>query len=202
MNGRCHRRNIADAQADLAKFNKAKRLDADGNVINDLHLNNCSASGNSAEALTKLGNHLIKIANTARTQEAYLNIGTIYGFKVQVKTVQTGSLEGVPQYDNNFFVTSNRLLYSYNGGKINRNSPKTSAQYMLNALLHLPEHITAWSEKVEENEGRIQQIASIIGKTWAKENDLKRLKSELKALDQKIAEDMKKKEQQPIKEAA
>ena len=198
----CHRRNIADAQADLAKFNKAKRLDKDGNVVNDLHLDGCVLSGSPAEIQTKLGNHLIKIANTARTQEAYLNIGTIYGFKVQVKTVQTGSLEGVPQYDNNFFVTSNRLLYSYNSGKINRNSPKTSAQYMLNALLHLPELVTEWSDKIEMNERSIQQIASLIGKTWTKENDLKQLKSELKALDQKIAEDMKKKEQQPIKEAA
>ena len=104
---------------------------------------------------------------------------------------------------NMFFVSSNSLLYSFNNGYINRNSPKTSALYPLNALQHIPEIITGWAEKIEKNENSIQQIAQLLAATteWHKEQDLKRLKNDLKILDKKIEESMKK-EEQPVKEAA
>ena len=198
-----YQKHLQDAQADLAKFNKARRLDAEGNVVNDLHLDGLALSGSPAEVQTQLGNHLIKIANTARTQEAHLAIGSIYGFKVLVKTVETATMDGKSQFSNMFFVSSNSLLYSFNNGYINRNSPKTSALYPLNALQHIPEIITGWAEKIEKNENSIQQIDQLLAATteWHKEQDLKRLKNDLKILDKKI-EDSMKKEEQPVKEAA
>ena len=198
-----YQKHLQDAQADLAKFNKARRLDAEGNVVNDLHLDGLALSGSPAEVQTKLGNHLIKIANTARTQEAHLAIGSIYGFKVLVKTVETATMDGKSQFSNMFFVSGDTLLYSFNNGYINRNSPKTSALYPLNALQHIPEIITGWAEKIEKNENSIQQIAQLLATTteWHKEQDLKQLKNDLKILDKKI-EDSMKKEEQPVKEAA
>ena len=198
-----YQKHLQDAQADLAKFNRARRLDAEGNVVNDLHLDGLVLSGSAAENQSKLGNQLIKIANTARTQEAHLAIGSIYGFKVLVKTVETATMDGKSQFSNMFFVSSDTLLYSFNNGYINRNSPKTSALYPLNALQHIPEIITGWAEKIEKNENSIQQIAQLLAVTneWHKEQDLKRLKKNLKILDKKIEDSMKKKEQ-PVKEAA
>ena len=198
-----YQKHLQDAQADLAKFNKAQRLDEEGNVVNDLRLDGIVLNGSAAEVQTKLGNQLIKIANTARTQEAHLAIGSIYGFKVLVKTVETATMDGKSQFSNMFFVSSDTLLYSFNNGYINRNSPKTSALYPLNALQHIPEIITGWAEKIEKNENSIQQIAQLLAATteWHKEQDLKRLKNDLKILDKKIAESMTK-DEQPVKEAA
>ena len=198
-----YQKHLQDAQADLAKFNKARRLDAEGNVVNDLRLDGLVLSGSPAEVQSKLGNHLIKIANTARTNETHQPIGSIYGFKVLVKTVETATMDGKSQFSNMFFVSSDTLLYSFNNGYINRNSPKTSALYPLNALQHIPEIITGWAEKIEKNENSIQQIAQLLAATteWHKEQDLKRLKNDLKILDKKI-EDSMKKEEQPVKEAA
>ncbi len=198
-----YKNHLADAQADFAKFNKARRLDEEGNVVNDLRLDGLALSGSPAEIQTLLGNHLIKIANTARTQDAHLPIGSIYGFKVLVKTVETATMDGNPQYANMFFVSSDTLMYSYNNGYINRNSPKASALYPLNALQRIPEIITGWMEKIESNENSIKQIASILSATteWSKEDRLKQLKNDLKLLDKKIEEDMKKKDE-PTKKAA
>lgn len=112
-------------------------------------------------------------------------------------------MDGTPQFSNMFFVSSDALMYSYNNGYINRNSPKASALYPLNALQRIPEIITGWVEKIEESESSIKQIASILSTTteWSKEDRLKQLKNDLKLLDKKIEEDMKKKDE-PTKEAA
>ena len=81
----CHVRNIAEAKADLAKFNKARRLDAEGNVVNDLVIDGftmptVTKEGKPLTADDKakaLGEKLFSIANSMRTCEAYIAIGSI-----------------------------------------------------------------------------------------------------------------------------
>ena len=190
-----HEQNIKDAQVDLAKFNQAKRLDGDGNVINDLVIDGFTVPTVSPEGKpltdedkTKaIGERLLAIVDTSRTCNAYIAIGSIYGFRVQVKTTETGQLMGTPQYENHIFVEgSTRLHYSHNYGKLNHTSPRNSAMNPLQALLNIPALIDLWQAKMEDNEARIKQLSDIIGKPWPKEAALKQLRADLSILDRKI----------------
>lgn len=195
-----HEKNIAEAKADLARFNKARRLDGDGNVINDLRIDGFkvpvtvpdgSPSGSrkaTPEDIAKaLGEKLLKIAETARTCDAYISIGSVCGFRVQVKTSEVASLMGEAQYENRFFVEGGtRLHYSHNNGKLNRTSPRISSENPLHALLNIPNLIDQWQQKMADNEACIEQLSSIIGNPWPKEEELRKLRTELNILDRKI----------------
>lgn len=184
-----HKRNIIEAQEDLQKFKQVRKLDKDGNIINDLTISPSTKSSSPSDSKGKI---LLQVASNARTQGAYLTIGTIYGFPVQVKTVQGSTLMGEPQYTNLFFVKgSGHIRYSHSNGILNKTSQRLAEQNPLQALLQIPELITQWQTKMEENEIRIQQISSLIGKTWNRENSLKQLRADLRILDQKISEEFK-----------
>jgi len=191
----CHVRNIAEAKADLAKFNKARRLDAEGNVVNDLVIDgftmptvNKEGKPLTADDKAKaLGEKLFSIANSMRTCEAYIAIGSIYGFRVQVKTSEVGCLDGQVRYENLFFVEgSTRLHYSYNNGKLNRTSARHSSENALQALQLIPKLIDEWQQRMEENAHRIEQISALVGKPWPKEEELRLLRTDLNLLDRKI----------------
>ena len=191
----CHVRNIAEAKADLAKFNKARRLDAEGNVVNDLVIDGftmptVTKEGKPLTADDKakaLGEKLFSIANSMRTCEAYIAIGSIYGFRVQVKTSEVGCLDGQVRYENLFFVEgSTRLHYSYNNGKLNRTSARHSSENPLQALQLIPKLIDEWQQRMEENAHRIEQISALVGKPWPKEEELRLLRTDLNLLDRKI----------------
>jgi hypothetical protein len=49
---------------------------------------------------------------------------------------------------------------------------------------------------VADNEVRIEQLADILTAVWPKEDELKKARTELGILDRKIAENLKKTEQQ------
>ena len=67
---------------------------------------------------------------------------------------------------------------------------------MLKALQDIPRHIGDWEKRVADNEVRIEQLADILTAVWPKEDELKKARTELGILDRKIAEDLKKTEQQ------
>ena len=191
----CHVRNIAEAKADLAKFNKARRLDSEGNVVNDLVIDgftmptvNKEGKPLTADDKAKaLGEKLFSIANSMRTCEAYIAIGSIYGFRVQVKTSEVECLDGQVRYENLFFVEgSTRLHYSYNNGKLNRTSARHSSENPLQALQLIPKLIDEWQQRMEENAHRIEQISALVGKPWSKEEELRLLRTDLNLLDRKI----------------
>ncbi|MBR5728843.1 MAG: N-6 DNA methylase [Prevotella sp.] len=190
-----HEQNIKDAQTDLAKFNKERRLDSEGHVVNDLTIDGFTVPSVSGEGkpLTKeeqtkaLGEKLLNIADVSRTCEAYIAIGRIYGFRVSVKTTESGLVNGLMQYCNQFFVEgSTRLHYSYNNGKLNRTSPRLSAENPLQALLNIPSLINQWQDKMADNLARIEQLNAFIGQPWPKEEELKKLRADLGILDRKI----------------
>ena len=190
-----HERNISEAQKDLARFNKAHRLDEEGNVVNDLTIDGfkvpeVSEEGKPLTAEEKakaLGERLLRIADSARTQEAYLQIGSIYGFRVMVKTTMAPTPNGEIDYVNQFFVEgSGRLYYSFNNGKLNRTSPRISSENLLQALQRIPQLISEWQMKMEDNTARISQLADIVGKPWPKEEELRKLRTDLGILDRKI----------------
>lgn len=186
-----HARNIREAKADLETFNKNAQKDNDGNYINNIRLDGLHIPADT-DPDTAIGNHLLSIASQARTQETYLNIGTICGFPIQVKTVEVASATEGKAYANQFYVKgSQRLRYTYNNGRLTKVSPKTSAHNPLQALIRIPELIQQWQEAHTINTQRIKQIATLTEKTWTKEEQLRQLRNQLRILDAKIAEDIK-----------
>ena len=191
-----HERNIAEAKADLAKFNKAMRVDADGNVVNDLHLNGFSAPKGCAvgsdEWSKAIGEKLLKIADTTRSGGNQIAIGSIYGFRVLVKTVEISMGMLGTDYENLFHVEGSRLLYSYNKGKLNHTSPRVSSGYPLQALQNIPSLIEQWETKLEDNRLSIEELSTILQQTWPKEDELRKLRADLGILDRKINEELHK----------
>lgn len=189
--------DIADAKTDFARFNKAVRIDDNGDVINDLRIDKFSAPNGFAvgsdEWSKAIGEKLLKIDSTARTNGIYIPIGSIYGFRVLVKTSEhkvfmDGNEEMM--YDNYFFVEGSRIKHKWNGGKLNHSSARISAGFPLKALQYIPTLISKWENQQEENRMRIEQLKSIMGNTWPKEDELRKLKAELGKLDRKINEEL------------
>ena len=90
------------------------------------------------------------------------------------------------EYENRFYVEGGRLMYSYNDGYLNKTSPRLSAGFPLRALQRIAEIIDGWQQKIEKNTASIEQLRSILGNTWPKEDELRKLRAELGELDRKI----------------
>lgn len=195
-------RNIGTAKKDLARFNKAKRLNTDGQVENDIKLNGFTMpDGLKAEEQTlAIGKQLASIANETRTNGAYKEIGSICGFPILVKTVESAALDGKPISDNLFYVKG-ELMYNRNNGKINRNAYRLAAEYPLNVLQYLPELVSQWETRLADNQSSIGQLTAILSTTWGKETQLSKLRADLKQLDAKIEKELKK-DELPAKEVA
>lgn len=192
--------SIQDAREDLARFNKARRLTADGAVVNDLSVAGCKDTDIKA-----MGKELQHICDTEHTApEQYKTVGSIYGFPVMVKTVVTAKLMGDPVYENRFFVKGARLIYQNNSGKLNCSSARLSAEYPLQVLQRIPEIIDGWETRKENNRVRIEQLSSILTLTWGKEKELMKLRTDLTLLDRKIKKELRENEtpHQPVKVAA
>ena len=185
-----HERNIADAKSDLAKFNKAVAMDDEGNVINSLVIDGYTVPADCEDTDKALGEQLLKIADTFRTGGDYQTIGNICGFPVVVKTIEFQNEFVEADYQNLFYVKGARLVYSYNDGKLNRVSARTSAHFPLMALQRIPSIIDQWSARLDSNKASIEQLTAIIGQTWSKEEELRKLRSDLGILDRKINDEL------------
>ncbi len=191
-----HQRNILDARDDLARFQNAVRLDEEGRVVNDLTIDGFTAPDGvepgTEEYAKAVGERMLKMADTFRTSGGYLAVGSIYGFRVLVKTTETGfGVNGEMLYENQFFVEGSRMKYTKNGGKLNHASPRLSAENPLQALQRIPSLIEQWEDNRKDNSIRIEQLSSILGQSWPKEDELRKFRAELGKLDRKIQQELK-----------
>ena len=53
-------------------------------------------------------------------------------------------------------------------------------------MQRIPQLISEWQMKMEDNTARISQLADIVGKPWPKEEELRKLRTDLGILDRKI----------------
>jgi uncharacterized coiled-coil protein SlyX len=193
-----YRQYISDSHKDYEQFMKVRRPDENGFVVNDLTIDGFTPDdGLSAEDRIKaIGERLLDIDRSAHTDGAHIPVGSIYGFRVLVRTAKSWLNEfGQPEYDNVFSVEGcGSVKHTYNGGYLNRKSPRISAENPLQALQGIPGRIDEWEKRVAENEGRIAQLEDILKLTWSKEDELKKLRNDLGILDRKINEDLKKTE--------
>ena len=170
---------IAAMTEDWEKFSAAAQTDKDGNRLNPIRIDGLDTSDEKA-----IGKRLQEIAKNATTGGVPQRIGELYGFPVKVVSEQTLS-EGLEFTDNRFFVEGN-YKYTYNNGHLAMADTHAAAVNFLNALEKIPSVIEQYRAKNETLEREIPQLQEIAGKTWKKEDELKRLKSELAALDRKI----------------
>jgi len=199
---------VKQTRADLATFEKVRKVTADGTVYNDIRLADYDVPADivvgSKEWIDAIGKELQRIDREVTVSNGdYKTIGTIYGFPIMMKTVQAGMLDNSIIYGNRFFVKVSNVYYQHSGGKMSRASFRLSAEYPLLVLQNLPALISQMEERIIANRASIEQLDAILENKWGKEKQLINLRTELSALDRKINEELKKENpQQPVKKAA
>jgi N12 class adenine-specific DNA methylase len=166
---------------DWQNIEKRIQKNKDGAVMNPLKL-----IGLSEDADTKqVGQKLNLLADKARTEGQYEEIGTLYGFTLLVKT-EVSQKEGITIRDNRFFIQGEgNIKYTYNNGQM-ATDPKLAAMNFLNALEKLPGLISQEQKKITEIEKDIPVLEEVVNTLWPKENALGELKNELAALERQI----------------
>ena len=215
-----NKKNIADAKSDLEKFNAVVKRDEDGRPINLIALDGFTpyAKGKDGKLTDKvltaddagafdvaIGEQLIKIDRSARTGGAMLTIGNVYGFPISVKTKQyDNAYDREVEFENNFYVSGQRLVYAINNGhgNINRVAKGLTGRMPVLALNRLPEVISGWEQLYDENESRIKQLDAIIQQPWGKDAELTKLRTDLADLDAKISKSLKEDKQKGEQKAA
>jgi len=202
-------RNIQSATEDAVTFGM-KKFERDGAIVNSITINGVSVPDGFAVGSddwnAEIGRALLKIADTARTDGKHVEVGTVYGFPLLVKTTTyTNYIDGKPHetFDNQFYVSGSRLMYIVNKtGHLNRTSAAISATLPLQTLQRIADIAHGWQEIYDENESRIQQLSTIIKQSWTKEEQLAKLRKDLSALDLKINQELHKSEKGEYKKAA
>ena len=193
-----YRQHISDAEGDWRKFTKV----AGTEPVNTVTLDGFTVPGGFAAGTDDydkaVGERLLQIDNTARTQGVHLAVGNIHGFRCMVKTTEhirhdENGNEFV-EYSNQFYVEGNHLYYSHNDGYLNHASPRISGQTFLLALQRIPKSIKDWKHHVADNEATISQLRQIADRQWPKESSLRNLKADLAKLDRKINSELHKDE--------
>ena len=170
---------IARMTCDYEAFQSHAKTDKDGYTLNPLMLD-----GLQATDMKSVGGKLQEIFKNATTGGEYMSIGELYGFSVLVKT-ETTVKEGQEVKQNRFFIEG-AYKYTYNNGQIAMADHKAAALNFLNALERIPKLIEQYRAQNTLLERDLPTLQEVVNGTWRKEEDLKKLKSELSALERKI----------------
>jgi len=215
-------RNIESVNEDSERLQREVKQSADGTVLNFISIDGFTAqeldkdgkpTGNNLSPVVtpddfnkSIGQELLRIADTARTDGKHVTIGSVYGFPISVKTTATTViLDGkqLTDYTNQFYVSGQRLIYIVNrSGRLNRSSATASALLPLQTLQRLPDMADSWQQQLSENRQRIDQLTAIIATDWPKDDALKKLRADLAMLDRRINKSIHSDEQQQMKQAA
>ena len=177
-----HSSRVAEAQNDLAQFEKRVVRNGEGNAINKLDINGVSDSRDMKAVAARLQ----EIAEKARTEGEHHKIGTIYGFDILVKT--ESSMKDLFQGSvNRFFVKGEgSILYTHNNGKL-ANDPKLACLNFLSALERIPKVIATHEKELSKASQDINIYKAISTGVWNKEDELRSIKAQAAELDRKIA---------------
>ena len=171
--------HIAKLTADYATFTSRAQTDEDGYYRNPVRLD-----GLAATDVKSVGTRLQEIAKNAETGGEYKPIGELYGFPILVKT-EKSIREGVEVKQNRFFIEG-AYKYTYNNGLLAMSDHKAAATNFLNALERIPKQMEQYKTENAKLEKDLPTLREVAGGMWKKEEELKRLKSEVAALDRKI----------------
>lgn len=177
------RYRIAMLEKDQKIFLERMQKSPDGEILNPVQLNGLPENTTVKEIGTKLN----ELSETARTHGYYTEIGSLYGFKLLVKT-EASMKDGFDFKENRFFVEGEGgIKYTYNNGII-ASDPKLASMNFLNALHKIPTLIDNEHRHIAKVEKELPVFREMANAFWKKEEQLKGLKKELQVLDKKILE--------------
>ena len=171
---------IGRMKEDLARYEAVVKRDKDGNPLNNLTLDTCHLSDEK-----NMGLHLQGLAQRADTNGEYKRIGEVYGFPISILSERV--VEDGRERVQNRFVVEGHYKYKFNHGFIAMSDTHAACMNFVNALEKIPGHIAQYEEQTAAMKEDVPQLKAIVAKPWGKEDELKQLKSELAALDRKIA---------------
>ncbi|AZA48996.1 DNA methylase [Chryseobacterium carnipullorum] len=154
---------------------------SDGTIANPVQLDGLPLNAD----IKQIGIKLNQLADKSRTGGQYEEIGNLYGFTLLVKT-EMSEKEGLDIRVNRFLVQGEgNIKYTYNNGLIAKDE-KLAAMNFLNALEKLPSYIDQEKKKIVEIQKDLPVLQEVINGTWAKEDRLSELKTELASVERKI----------------
>ena len=174
---------IERMKADWERYDKVVQRDKEGNPINNLTIDTCNLSDEK-----NMGVHLQGLAQRTDTHGLYQRIGEVYGFPISIISERVVS-DGVEKVQNRFVVEGN-YKYKYNNGQLAMADTHAACMNFVNALEKIPGIIAQYEERTAKLKADVPILEGIMAKTWGKEDELKQLKSELAALDRKIAAEL------------
>ena len=158
---------------DVEAFNSRVQVAPDGTRLNPVKLDGFQAADPVA-----IGKKLNEISDKARTHGAHEKIGSLYGFDLLVKS-ETTNKDGFDLIQNRFFIRGEgQILYNYNYGSLAAD-PKTASLNFLNALDSMPKLLEKYQTDTDKRMQDVPVLRQVVEGIWAKENDLKDLKTEL-----------------------
>ena len=174
---------IERMKADWERYDKVVQRDKEGNPINNLTIDICNLSDEK-----NMGIHLQGLAQRTDTHGQYQRIGEVYGFPISIISERI-LVDGVEKVQNRFVVEGN-YKYKYNNGQLAMADTHAACMNFVNALEKIPGIIAQYEERTAKLKADVPILEGIMAKTWGKEDELKQLKSELAALDRKIAAEL------------
>ena len=170
-------------KADWERYDKVVQRDKEGNPINNLTIDTCNLSDEK-----NMGIHLQGLAQRTDTYGLYQRIGEVYGFPISIISERVVS-DGGEKVQNRFVVEGN-YKYKYNNGQLAMADTHAACMNFVNALEKIPGIIAQYEERTAKLKADVPILEGIMARTWGKEEELKQLKSELAALDRKIAAEL------------
>lgn len=174
---------LARLNADWENYRNRVQKSQDGKVLNPIMLEGLRSDPDVKEIGAKLAKH----AAASRTGGDYEEIGSLYGFRLLVKTEMTQKDESSPiQRDNRFFVCGEgNIKYTHNNG-VMASDPERASLNFISALQKLPGLIDEEKKKINQLKADQIVLDDIVNGSWNKEKVLAALKTELAAVERKI----------------
>lgn len=169
--------------ADWTNFQNRIQRSKDGDILNPILLDGLSKDAGVKE----IGAKLSKLATVSRTGGDYEEIGSLYGFRLLVKTEMTQKdSSSLVERDNRFFICGEgSIKYTHNNG-IMANDPERASLNFISALQKLPGLIEEEEKKLKVLKDDQVVLHDIVNGSWNKEKQLASLKTELASVERKI----------------
>lgn len=167
---------------DWNNLQQRMQKDSDGTLLNPVKLNGLFVHAN----VKQIGAKLNEYAEKARTGGEFEEIGSLYGFRLLVKTELSEKKIDILERDNRFFIQGEGgIKYTYNNGYM-ASEPKTAAMNFINALKKIPSLIEQEQKKITDLKKDLPVLQEVVNSNWSKEDKLHELKNELATIERKI----------------